>query len=315
MAGGLVTTIIPVYNRRAMLAEAVASVLAQTYRPIEVVIVDDGSTDETAAAADQLARDHAEVRVIHQTNGGPGVAREAGRQMAAGEYIQLLDSDDLLEPSKFELQVRALEEHPDCGVAYGITRYRDDAGREIVCDWKNANQVQATILPSFLTARWWETLSPLYRRSVTDEAGPWTRLRLEEDWEYDCRVGALGVRLAYVDEVVGEHRDHPSGRLSRGAGGDPARLRDRTAAHELIAAHARQAGVDPASPEFRSFARELFHLARQCGAAGLYRESRRLIETARDISPTADIRLYAVLGRILGWGRAARAASFLEWIR
>lgn len=315
MAGGLVTTIIPVYNRRAMLAEAVASVLAQTYRPIEIIIVDDGSTDETAAAADQFAGDQTEVSVVHQTNGGPGAAREAGRQMAAGEYIQLLDSDDLLDPRKFELQVRALEEHPDCGVAYGITRYRNEAGREIVCDWKNANQVQATILPSFLTARWWETLSPLYRRSVTDAAGPWTRLRLEEDWEYDCRVGALGVRLAYVDEVVGEHRDHPSGRLSRGTGGDPARLRDRTAAHELIAAHARRAGVDPASPEFRSFARELFHLARQCGAAGLYPESKRLIETARDISPAADLRLYAVLGRILGWGRAARAASWMERIR
>jgi len=106
MHPGLVTTIIPVYNRAAMLREAVASVLAQTYRPVEVIVVDDGSTDETAGVADELAGD--EVRVIHQPNGGPGTAREAGRRAARGEFIQHLDSDDLLLPHKFALQVAGL---------------------------------------------------------------------------------------------------------------------------------------------------------------------------------------------------------------
>ncbi|HRU07090.1 MAG TPA: glycosyltransferase family 2 protein, partial [Candidatus Brocadiia bacterium] len=74
---GLVSTIIPVYNRPQMLREAVDSVLAQTYRPVEVIISDDGSTDGAGAAADELARQHPEVRVVHNLNRGPGPAREA----------------------------------------------------------------------------------------------------------------------------------------------------------------------------------------------------------------------------------------------
>src|SRR4051812_980271 len=98
MHHGLVTIIIPVFNRATMLGEAVNSALGQTYRPIEVLIVDDGSTDDTPEAADRLAREHREIRVLHRANGGPGAAREGGRQAAGGEFIQHLDSDDLLLP-------------------------------------------------------------------------------------------------------------------------------------------------------------------------------------------------------------------------
>ena len=96
---GLVSTVIPVHNRAALLQEAVASVLAQTYRPIEVIVVDDGSTDDTPEAARALVAQHAgEVFVVHQPNAGPGMAREAGRRAARGEFIQYLDSDDVLLP-------------------------------------------------------------------------------------------------------------------------------------------------------------------------------------------------------------------------
>src|SRR5262249_49515606 len=106
LAAMLVSVIIPVFNRAAMLVEAVTSALAQTHRPIEIVIVDDGSTDDTVRVADELANDS--VRVVHQANGGPGAAREAGRRIARGELIQHLDSDDFLLPRKLELQVAAL---------------------------------------------------------------------------------------------------------------------------------------------------------------------------------------------------------------
>jgi glycosyltransferase involved in cell wall biosynthesis len=309
----LVSTVIPVFNRSAMLRQAVASVIAQTWRPIEIVIVDDDSTDDTIAVADALALEHAGIiRVLHVPNGGPGAAREAGRLAARGDFIQYLDSDDLLAPRKFELQVAALASQPDAGIAYGLVRYRDEMRNEIACYWKPANQMQRTIFPSFLIARWWETLAPLYRRSVTDAVGPWTTLRLEEDWEYDCRAGALGVTLAYVDEVVGEHRDHSDGRLSRGAPNDPVRLRDRAQAHELIAAHARRAGVHRDTPELQHFARELFHLGRQCGTAGLPAESKRLVALARDLSAARDIRVYDLAARVLGWRRAGRAADWIE---
>ena len=106
---GLVSTIIPVHNRSRLLREAVASVLEQDHRPIEIVIVDDGSSDETGAVADGLARTHPEtVRVLHQPNGGPGAARQRGLDHSRGEFVQYLDSDDLLLPGKFSAQVEAL---------------------------------------------------------------------------------------------------------------------------------------------------------------------------------------------------------------
>ena len=174
-AAGLVSTIIPVYNRAALLREAVASVLAQSYRPIEVIIVDDGSTDETAGAADALATDHpAEIRVIHQRNAGQGPAREAGRRLARGEFIQYLDSDDVLLHGKFELQVAGLIAQPECGVAYGWTRFRHADGRIEPGPWKGSGDRIDTMFPSFLRSRWWDTPTPLYRASVCEAAGPWS---------------------------------------------------------------------------------------------------------------------------------------------
>ena len=124
---GLVSTIIPVHNRPLLLREAVASVLAQTYRPVEIIIVDDGSTDATGREAEALAEAHSEVHTIHRKNGGPGAARETGRLAARGEFIQYLDSDDLLLPTKFELQVAGMRRCGDCAVSYGKTRFHGRA--------------------------------------------------------------------------------------------------------------------------------------------------------------------------------------------
>ncbi len=308
--GSLVTTIIPVFNRPALLTEAVESVLAQTYRPIEIIIVDDGSTDETPAVADALAAQHdGIVRAIHMTNGGPGRAREAGRLAARGDYIQHLDSDDLLLPRKFELQVAALEALPDCDAVYGWTRFRHHDGRVEPRPWKRSGERIETMFPSMLTMRWWDTPTPLYRASLIAAAGPWTDLRIEEDWEYDCRLAAHGVRLAWCAEWVCEVRAHEWVEAT------PATMRDRVRAHTLVASHARRAGLDPASAEFRQFARELFHIARQCGAAGLIDESRQLVRMAREIADAPDLRAYEFVARKIGWQRAGRAAAWLDRLR
>jgi glycosyltransferase involved in cell wall biosynthesis len=309
MAGALVSTIIPVWNRPALLGEAVASVLAQSYRPIEIIIVDDGSTDDTAAAAAALAREHAGVvKAIHIANGGPGVAREAGRCIARGEYIQHLDSDDVLLPGKFAMQVAALEAS-ECGAAYGWTRFRHHDGRLEPRPWKRSGERIETMFPSMLTMRWWDTPTPLYRASLLADAGPWTNLRIEEDWEYDCRIAARGVRLAYCEAWVCEVREHAPVVLTAAA------MRDRARAHTLIASHAREAGIDAVSPEFRQFARELFHIARQCGAAGLSKESRQLIALAREIDDRRDMRMYERIAAVFGSKNAGRAAALLDRVR
>ena len=314
MEPGLVSILIPVYNRAAMLREAVASVLAQSYKPVEVIIVDDGSTDDTGRVANELASDN--VRVIHQPNGGVGPAREAGRGMARGEFIQHLDSDDLLLPRKFELQVAGLRAHPECGVSYGWTRLRRRDGAVEPQPWKRSGQRIATMFPAMLESRFWDTPSPLYRASLLDRVGPWLPLRIEEDWEYDARVAAQGVNLHHVDDWVCEvrlHDAHLSGR------GDAPQLRDRATAHAAIYRHARRACIGTEAPEMQHFARELFLLARQCGAAGLAEESRTLFDLARDASggdrDRLQFRLYRALAGVVGWTRVGKLSRMADRLR
>jgi hypothetical protein len=178
--------------------------------------------------------------------------------------------------------------------------------------WRRTGERIERMFPSFLAGRWWGTSTPLYRRSVTDAVGPWTALWNQEDWEYDCRVAALGRPLAYVPQLVSEQRGHAADRLSREGSSDPAKLRDRAAAHALILGHARRAGVSPEAEEMRHFARALFLLARQCGAAGLQHEARHLHGLAREASSgeraPLDLRVYGLLAGALGWDRMGRLA-------
>ncbi|HEX7706877.1 MAG TPA: glycosyltransferase family 2 protein [Thermoanaerobaculia bacterium] len=311
MEAGLVTTIIPVYNRPVMLRQAVASVLAQTYRPIEILIVDDGSTDETATVADALESDHAEIRVIHQQNRGVGLAREAGRLAATGEFIQHLDSDDLLEPCKFELQVKGLRAHPECGVSYGWTRIRLPDGSLLAQPGRRTGERIATMFPAMLRERFWHTPTPLYRAELVRAAGPWLAINAEEDWEFDARIASRGVRLHYCPEWLCEFRHHDAERLS-GRGLVPRALRDRAEAHIRILAHARHAEIACEAPEMRHYVRELFLLGRQCGAAGLADESRRLIEAARSVDDATDIRVYSIAAGVIGWTVMGRLADWLD---
>jgi glycosyltransferase involved in cell wall biosynthesis len=111
----LVSVIIPVYNGELYLAEALDSVFAQDYRPIEVIVVDDGSTDDTAA----VAKRYSQVHYFHQTNQGPPAARNTGLNNCKGELIALLDADDLWVPGKLSTQTAFLETHPQACCVIG----------------------------------------------------------------------------------------------------------------------------------------------------------------------------------------------------
>lgn len=318
----LVSTIIPVYNRPGMLRQAAASVLSQTHRPIEIVIVDDGSTDDTFAVAQQLAAKFPdEVRAISIANSGPGAARQAGLEASQGDFIQYLDSDDRLLPEKFALQVAALEADPGCVAAYGMTRFyaigEEDppqiAGRR-------TGEVISKMFPAHLKSRWWATETPLFRREACINAGPWSKLRNEEDWEYECRIAKAGGKLAYVDAFVSEHNFHDGERLSSDGSSDPLKLRDRARAHALILAHARDAHISANQPEMQHFARELFLLARQCGAVGLKKEAAVLYDLARAASTKEraagfDFILIGVMARVVGWRAVGLLSRFADRLR
>lgn len=328
MTGGapardLVTTIIPVFNRPLQLQEAVASVIRQDHRPIEIIIVDDGSTDtETWRVVSSLMRAHpGEVLGVQQRNAGPGRARERGLELASGEFIQYLDSDDLLLPGKFSSQVAALRADADADVAYGITLVRQSDGQLAATPNKETGVFHGYMFPRFLNERWWNTSTPLYRVSVCRNAGPWTDLRLEEDWEYDCRIAALGGKLAYVPRPVSEHRVHEGPRLSVGEELDPSRLKMRAQAQTLIWQHALRARLPSSAPtEVAKFSRSLFLLARKCGAAGMGDQSNRLLDMAVEAANSAggrtvDLHLYRQLAALIGNWRAGQLSEWLDRFR
>lgn len=317
----LVSTIIPVFNRAEMLREAVRSVLCQTYRPIEIIIVNDGSNDDTRHVIDELqAQDPDLIESVHIPNSGPGVAREYGRRTARGGFIQYLDSDDLLLPQKFALQVAGLDSNAHCEVGYCQTRYRDADGNVVDDAWKRTGERIESLFPSMLLGRWWGTSTPLYRRSAVDDAGPWSTLTNEEDWEYDCRFAAKGVNLHYVAETLSEERGHAAHRLSAGSGREPDKLASRAAAREMILRHAVAAGVAGSSPEMRHFSRSLFLLSRQCGAAGLVDASKRLFALSCKTENThgrmgMDYFVYGVGAKLLGWRLMGVASRYLDRVR
>lgn len=304
----LVSVIIPVYNRPDMLLEAVNSVLTQTWRPLEIIVVDDGSTDETTGQSDRLAETYPEVKVIHQENAGAGAAREAGRLVARGEYIQYLDSDDLLLPDKLEHQIAALRSQPECDLAYGKTTLLQQGREPDWTAWKDTGRYMPQIFPHFLWRRAWVTSSPLIKRELSDRAGPWLSLRNNEDWEYDCRLGALGAQLCFVDEFVSITRRHDSnisGQLP-----EKASLYDRAQVQQLIWQHAKMAGIKDSEPAAQHFASSVFLLARQCASMGMSKESEQLLALTGSIEQPLGKRLnlsvYRLITALVGGELATR---------
>ncbi|HKF47865.1 MAG TPA: glycosyltransferase family A protein [Terracidiphilus sp.] len=114
----LISAIIPVHNGEDYLAAALESVLAQTDRSIEVIVVDDGSTDKTA----EVARSFRDVIYIHQANQGNAAARNTGLDHSSGAYFSMLDADDYWPPNKCEVQLQYLADHPEVGCVIGRMR-------------------------------------------------------------------------------------------------------------------------------------------------------------------------------------------------
>ena len=309
MIENLVSTIIPVFNRPVMLRQAVDSVLAQSWRPIEIIICDDGSTDETVALGPALARNHPEVRYLWNPNRGAGPAREAGRQLARGEFIQYLDSDDTLWPDKFSRQIEALRAHPECGAAYGWIRLCPEDGPPGERPHKWSGRALPTLFPWLLVDRWWNTDAPLWRSSVCDAIGPWSDLRYSQDWEYDARAGALGTRLVHTPEFVCDQRHHADNRQT-GHGRwltPPERVRFFT----LLFQHARRADVGAETIEMKHFARWVFAQARECGVMGDPSAAATLLKLAGRANSGASPAMFtmALLARALGWQRASRISE------
>ena len=137
-----ISVIIPVYNVASYLSECLESVLSQDYENLEVILIDDGSTDESGKICDEYAQKDSRICVIHQENCGAGAAKNAGLRAATGEYLCFLDSDDYLEPGAYSHMVELME-HYDADVVQCVLRYvfQDRTEDKIVQTGRNVYDV------------------------------------------------------------------------------------------------------------------------------------------------------------------------------
>jgi glycosyltransferase involved in cell wall biosynthesis len=174
-----VSVVIPCYNQAHYLPEAIDSVLAQTYRPLELIVVDDGATDSTF----EVAAAYREVRCVRQRNQGLSAARNAGLAASGGEYVVSLDADDRLLPHALETGATALDDSPHAGFAVGRHRRIDAAGSPLPS--RQRPRVADDHYVS-LVSRCWIAMpaTVMFRRSMLEVVGAFdTRLGCAEDYE------------------------------------------------------------------------------------------------------------------------------------
>ena len=216
---GLVSVIIPTYNRAGLIGEAIESVRAQTYRPIEIIIADDGSTDDTEAVVGRFAESAGEglnVRYVRQENQGAPAARNRGLLESRGEFIQFLDSDDLLHPDKLSAQVTAMRQEPEADYVFSGWEQVDGKGKPAGRRWpEDFSADRETILDLTLrrdTRRSFPfcTINGLYRRSLCRRLGPWdTEQKRMQDFLYNVRMFTLPASYRHVPAVHAWARQHP----------------------------------------------------------------------------------------------------------
>lgn len=198
-----VSVIVPAYNVEQYLREALESVVAQTRAAHEVLVVNDGSTDGTGAVADAVASEHPNVRVLHQQNGGPGVARNVAIDAATGEFFSFLDADDAMLPDRLETQVGYLLAHPEADLVIGSVERL--AERDVVFDpeflrhEQIAEEYGAGINLMAMTAR----ASTFAAIGVFDPS-----YRLSEDYHWLVRAYTRDLWIALVPRIVGRRRLH-----------------------------------------------------------------------------------------------------------
>lgn len=186
--------VIPVFNRPTMIGEAVASVLAQTGVTVEVVVVDDGSTDATPEVVDELAARHPEVRAIHQENAGPSTARNAGVELCDTELIAFLDSDDLMVPH----QLRTL---------YDAVRAEDADAAFARCTNVLAPGVEPP--PMMPVQGWYDAEHPWHPVAILETmqafhatGGFDPALKSDEDMDHYARLLDTGHHVVKVDQPL-----------------------------------------------------------------------------------------------------------------
>lgn len=210
---GLVSIVMPVFNGEALIREAIASALGQTYGNWELIVIDDGSTDRTA----DLVREHSDrrIRYTYQTNRGQAAALNHGLELATGEFVTTLDADDFYTPDSLEGRVKYLQQDHKAGVAYGDGVYCDEAGKpsQRFTELMPLAGVAGDVFDDLVVSPFYGTgaavmirQSVLRRHSIRyDETIKWC-----QDWDIYIRLAAV-TEFGFVDAVAINYRVHGAG--------------------------------------------------------------------------------------------------------
>ncbi len=194
-----VSVIIPYYNREKYIDEAVQSVLAQTLKPLEIIIVNDGSEKSSRRYLDRY-RDVCTI-IDLPINGGVSAARNAGVRPARGEFIAFLDSDDIWLPHKLEVQRRYLDDHPECAIVHSAAVFFFQDGREEYC--KKFPFGVLWLAQALMNADWVLMPSVLARTEVLRAVGEFdVNLRVGEDRDIIIRCCAAGYHVEGIEEPL-----------------------------------------------------------------------------------------------------------------
>lgn len=194
----LVSIIIPAYNAEKYIGRAIESALGQTYKDIEIIVVDDGSTDRTA----EIVRSFQDpkIRYLRQENKFQGAARNYGIKESRGEYITFLDADDMYLPEKVERQVKFLQEHPEydaayCNAVHFYSRNPDKFYR------KKGSFPSGDIFSELLHSSLINPNCAIIRRGVLEKVGGFSEVRYwPEEWDLWLRIARAGYKFGYMDE-------------------------------------------------------------------------------------------------------------------
>jgi glycosyltransferase involved in cell wall biosynthesis len=289
-----VSLVIPTFNRSEMLRELLVSVAAQSHRPVEVVIIDDASTDDTADVVReffaQQSHDDSLSLSYERLEGQSGapVARNRGVALARGDAAMFVDSDDILANDGIHDLARRLEAEPRLAYAYGkvaITGSRVDPAPN---SWRGVVGEPFNMHPANVSGYHWHTMGALYRRECVERVGIWNvELTGSQDWEFQARVKMFGGEGAFVDTLVGYWRQHESGRVGA-TSFRPDYVESVMKACASILEQARVQGKCDTRLEQRLAKRLVVH-ALEWGGNGHRRERRRCLNQALHTAPNAPL--------------------------